>query len=95
MARAIWSGSISFGLVNIPIRLYPAVSKKSVSFHQVDSKTGSRVKMQRVSAADGSEVPYEQIVKGYEMSPDHYVLIDPDELDALDPEATRTIDIEE
>jgi DNA end-binding protein Ku len=95
MPRAIWSGSISFGLVNIPIKLYNAVSKKNVSFHQIDSKTGSRVKMQRVSAADGSEVPYEDIVKGYELSPDRYVLIEPEELDALDPEATHTIDIEE
>ena len=95
MARPIWSGSISFGLVNIPIKLFNAVSRKGVSFNQIDSRTGSRVKMQRVSAADGSEVPYEAIVKGYELSPDRYVLIEPDELDSLDPEATHTIDIEE
>ncbi len=95
MARSLWSGSISFGLVNIPIRLYPAVSKKGVSFHQIDSKTGARVKMQRVSSADGSEVPYEQIVKGYELSKDHYILVEPEELDALDPESTRSIEIEE
>jgi DNA end-binding protein Ku len=95
MARSLWSGSISFGLVNIPIRLYPAVSKKGVSFHQIDSKTGARVKMQRVSSKDGSEVPYEQIVKGYELSKDQYVLIEPEELDALDPESTRSIEIEE
>src|SRR5687767_7395062 len=95
MPRAMWSGSISFGLVNIPIKLYNAVSRKNVSFNQIDAKTGSRVKMQRVSAADGREVPYEDIVKGYELSPDRYVLVDPGELDALDPEATHTIDIEE
>ena len=95
MPRAIWSGSISFGLVNIPVKLYTAVSRKNVSFNQIDSKTGSRVKMQRVSAADGHEVPYEDIVKGYELSPDRYVLIEPEELDALDPEATHTVDIEE
>ena len=95
MARAIWSGSISFGLVNIPIKLFNAVSRKNVSFNQIDSRTGSRVKMQRVSAADGTEVPYEAIVKGYELSPDRYVLIEPEELDNLDPEATHTIDIEE
>jgi DNA end-binding protein Ku len=95
MARAIWSGSISFGLVNIPIKLFNAVSRKGVSFNQIDSRTGSRIKMQRVSAADGTEVPYEAIVKGYELSPDRYVLIEPEELDALDPEATHTIDIEE
>jgi DNA end-binding protein Ku len=95
MPRAIWSGSISFGLVNIPVKLFTAVSRKSVQFHQIDSKTGSRVKMQRVSATDGHEVPYENIVKGYELSPDHYVLVEPGELDALDPEATHTIEIEE
>jgi DNA end-binding protein Ku len=95
MPRAIWSGSISFGLVNIPIRLYNAVSRKSVSFNQIDSRTGSRIKYEKVSAADGSKVPNDAIVKGYEISPDRYVLIDAAELDALDPEATRTIDIEE
>ena len=95
MARAVWSGSISFGLVNIPIKLFNAVSRKNVSFNQIDSRTGSRIKMQRVSAVDGTEVPYEAIVKGYELSPDRYVLIEPEELDALDPEATHTIDIEE
>jgi DNA end-binding protein Ku len=95
MPRAIWSGSISFGLVNIPIKLYNAVSRKNVSFHQMDARTGARVKMKRVSSQDESDVPYEQIVKGYELSPEHYVLIDPAELDALDPEASRTVDIEE
>jgi DNA end-binding protein Ku len=95
MPRAVWSGSISFGLVNIPIKLFNSVSRKGVSFNQIDSRTGSRIKMQRVSAADGTEVPYEAIVKGYELSPDRYVLIEPEELDALDPEATHTIDIEE
>ena len=95
MPRAIWSGSISFGLVNIPVKLFGAVSRKSVAFHQIDAKSGSRVRMQRVSANDGSEVAYEDIVKGYELSPDRYVLVDPAELDALDPEATHTIDIEE
>ena len=95
MARAIWSGSISFGLVNIPVKLFNAVSRKNVSFNQIDSRTGSRVKMKRVSAADDTEVPYEAIVKGYELSPDRYVLVEPGELDALDPEATHTIDIEE
>jgi DNA end-binding protein Ku len=93
MPRAIWSGSISFGLVNIPVKLYNAVSRKNVSFNQIDAKTQTRVKMQRVNA-DGEEVPYERIVKGYELSPDHYVLLEPEELDALDPEATHTVDIE-
>jgi DNA end-binding protein Ku len=95
MPRAIWSGSISFGLVNIPVKLYNAVSRKSVSFNQIDKRTGSRIKYNKVSAADGSEVPNDSIVKGYELSSGEYVLIDDDELAALDPEAARTIDIEE
>jgi DNA end-binding protein Ku len=95
MPRAIWNGSISFGLVNIPVKLYNAVSRKNVSFHQIDARSGSRIRMQRVSSTSGEEVPYEQIVKGYELSPERYVLVEPGELDALDPEATHTVDIEE
>jgi DNA end-binding protein Ku len=95
MPRAIWNGSISFGLVNIPVKLYNAVSRKNVSFHQIDADSGARIKMQRVSSKTGEEVPYERIVKGYELSPERYVLIEPEELDALDPEATHSIDIEE
>jgi DNA end-binding protein Ku len=95
MPRAIWNGSISFGLVNIPVKLYNAVSRKNVSFHQIDAESGARIKMQRVSSKTGEEVPYERIVKGYELSPERYVLIEPQELDALDPEASHSIDIEE
>jgi DNA end-binding protein Ku len=95
MARAIWTGAISFGLVNVPVKLYSATSPKTVRFHQLSSKTGVRVKQKRVDPSTGDEVAFEDIVKGYELSPDHYVLIDPEELDALDPKATKTIDIEE
>jgi DNA end-binding protein Ku len=95
MARAIWTGAISFGLVNVPVKLYSATSPKTVRFHQLSSKTGVRVKQKRVDPSTGDEVPFEDIVKGYELSPDRYVLIEPEELDALDPKATKTIDIEE
>lgn len=95
MPRAIWNGSISFGLVNIPVKLYSAVSRKTVRFNQIDSATGSRVKQKRVSAEDGEEVPYERIVKGFELPSGEYVLITDDEVAALDPEAVRTIDIDE
>jgi DNA end-binding protein Ku len=94
MPRAVWNGSISFGLVNIPIKLFTAVSRRSVSFNQIDARTGARVRMQRVSAADGTEVPYEDVVKGYEVAPDRYVVIEPDELEAIAPEASHTIDLE-
>ena len=95
MPRAIWSGSISFGLVNIPVKLYGAVSRKTVHFNQLDARTNSRVKQKRVNPETGDEVPYEQIVKGYELSSGAYVVVTDDELAALDPKAVRTIDIDE
>jgi DNA end-binding protein Ku len=91
----MWSGAISFGLVNVPIKLYSAVSKKTVRFHQLNGETGSRIAQKRVDSVTGEEVPYENLVKGYELTKDSYVLINPDELDALDPEKSRTIDIED
>jgi DNA end-binding protein Ku len=94
MARAIWSGAISFGLVNIPVKLFSAVSKKTVRFHQIDAESGVRVRQKRVGP-DGEEIPYEQIVKGYEIGPERYVTISPEELEALEPQKTRTIDIED
>jgi len=93
--RPIWSGSISFGLVNVPVKLFTAVRKKNVRFHQLHAADGSRIQQKRVCSADGEEVAYEDLVKGYELYPGQYVVIDPDELDALDPEATQTIDIED
>jgi DNA end-binding protein Ku len=95
MARAIWSGAISFGLVNVPVKLYSAVSKKTVRFNQLEEETGARIQQKRVSAVSGEEVPFEKIVKGYEIAKDRYVVIKPEELDALDPKKTRTIDIVE
>jgi DNA end-binding protein Ku len=95
MARSIWSGAISFGLVNVPVKLYTATSPKTVRFHQISSKTGVRIRQKRVDPSTDEEVPYEEIVKGYEIGPDRFVLIDPEELEALDPKATKTIDIEE
>jgi DNA end-binding protein Ku len=94
MARAIWSGAISFGLVNIPVKLFSAVSKKTVRFHQIDAESGVRVRQKRVGP-DGEEIPYDQIVKGYEIGPDRYVTISPEELEGLEPQKTRTIDIED
>jgi DNA end-binding protein Ku len=94
MPRAIWSGAISFGLVNIPVKLFSAVNKKTVRFHQIDAESGGRVRQKRVGP-DGEEIAYEQIVKGYEIGPDRYVTITPEELDSLAPEKTRTIDIED
>jgi DNA end-binding protein Ku len=81
--------------VNVPVKLYSAVSKKTVRFHQLHDKDGVRIQQKRVCPADGEEVPYENIVKGYEITPDQYVVIEPDELEALEPRKTKTIDIED
>ena len=95
MPRAIWSGAISFGLVNIPVKLYSAVSRKTVRFHQLDREDNQRIQQKRVNPRTGREVPYEDLVKGYEVGPDRYVVISPEELEALEPEKTRTIEIED
>jgi DNA end-binding protein Ku len=95
MPRSIWSGAISFGLVNVPVKLYSAVSRKTVRFHQLNRETGNRISQRRVDPVTEEEVAYEDIVKGYELTKDSYVVITPEELEALDPERTRTIDIED
>lgn len=95
MPRAIWTGAISFGLVNIPAKLYPAVSRKTVHFNQIDTRSGSRVRLKKVSASDGSDVPAEDIARGYELDDGRYVLIDEEELARLDPVASHTIDIQQ
>jgi DNA end-binding protein Ku len=95
MPRSIWTGAISFGLVTVPVKLYSAVQRKNVRFHQLDSENGVRIAQKRVNPTTGEEVPYERLVKGYEISPDRYVVIDPGELEALEPVKTRTIDIED
>jgi DNA end-binding protein Ku len=95
MPRPIWSGSISFGLVNVPVKLFSAVNYHDVRFHQLHKGDGARIRQKRVCSADGMEVPFDEIVKGYEIAPDQYVLIEPEELASLDPKSTQTIDIEE
>ena len=95
MARAIWSGSISFGLLNVPVRLYSAVSKQTVRFRELREGDGSRVKHKRVAESDGKEVPYEKIVKGYEYAPDQYVVLSRDELSDLEPQRSRAIEIQD
>ena len=94
MPRVIWKGSISFGLVTIPVQLFSAVSRKTVRFNQLDAQTGARVRHKRVSSADDSELGAERIVKGYELPSGDYVTITDTELEALVPAAARTIDID-
>ena len=91
--RSLWSGAISFGLVNVPVKMVTAVSPKDVRFNQLHAKDNSRIQQKRFCADEGVEIPFDEIVKGYEVRPGQYVVIDPEELDTLDPEATHTIDI--
>jgi DNA end-binding protein Ku len=95
MPRSIWTGAISFGLVTVPVKLYSAVNRKTVRFNQLNAKTGSRIAQKRVDASTGEEVNYEDLVKGYEIASDRYVVIDPSELESVQPEKTKTIDIED
>src|ERR1700682_759917 len=95
MPRAIWTGAISFGLATGPVKLYSAVDRKTVRFHQLSGKTGVRVAQKRVDPQNGEEVPYENVVKGYEIAPDRYVVGEPAELDTLPPKKTKTIEIED
>src|SRR5256885_12241085 len=91
--RAMWSGSISFGLVNIPVKLYVAVREERVSFHMLHDADHARLQRKLVCSADGKEVTNEHIVKGYEIAPDQYVIVRPEELEAVAPKASRTIEI--
>jgi DNA end-binding protein Ku len=93
--RAIWTGAISFGLVNIPVKLVPATSRKNVSFRELRAGDGSRVRRRRVAESDGEEVTNDQIVKGFELGDGRYVVLQPEELEALDPVKSRAIEIED
>jgi len=91
----MWTGAISFGMVSVPVKLYSALNRKNVRFHQLSGKTGVRVAQKRIDPQTGEEVPYEDVVKGYEIAPDRYVVIEPGELEALEPKKTKTIEIED
>jgi DNA end-binding protein Ku len=95
MPRSIWTGAISFGLVTVPVKMYSSVSRKTVRFHQLNGKTGVRIQQKRVDPTTGDEVAYEDIVKGFELTPDRFVLIEPGELESLDPKKTKAIEIED
>ena len=95
MPRPIWSGSISFGLVNVPVKLFSATSPKEVRFHMLHDKDGGRIQQKRVCGIDGKEVPWEHIIKGFEISKGRYVSVTREELSAFNPRATKTIEIED
>ena len=93
MARAIWSGSVAFGLVNVPVQLFSATEDRTVHFHQFERGTTSRIRYRRVNEDTGEEVDYDDIVKGYDLGDGEYVLVTPEELEAVEPGRSRTIEI--
>lgn len=95
MARSIWKGQISFGLVNVPVELYSAEQKTDLNFRLIDSRNSARIRYERVNDATGEEVPWDSIVKGYEYEDGHYVLLTEEELSSASAKLTKTIEIEQ
>lgn len=95
MARPMWNGSISFGLVNVPVKMFNSVKKKTLHFNQLRASDGCRIRLKKVCSADGTEVESEDIIRGYEISPERYVTVTDEELQVLNPKTTRSIDIED
>ncbi len=95
MARAIWSGSVSFGLLNVPVKLYSAVARRGISLREIRASDGARIRHRRVAEGTDEEVPYEEIVKAFEIGPDRYVPLSKDEMAALAPQRTRAIEVQD
>jgi DNA end-binding protein Ku len=95
MARAIWSGSISFGLLNVPVKLYSAVARRGISLREIRESDGARIRHRRVAEGTDEEVPYEKITKAFEITSGNYVPIDKDEMAALAPKKTRAIEVQD
>jgi DNA end-binding protein Ku len=95
MPRAIWSGSISFGLLNVPVKLYSAVARRNIALREIRESDSARIKHRRVAEGTDEEVPYENIVKAFEITPGNYVPLSKDEMSALAPEKTRAIDVQD
>jgi DNA end-binding protein Ku len=95
MARALWSGSISFGLLNVPVRMYSAVARRNIALREIRASDSSRIKHRRVAEGTDEEVPYDEIIKAFELTPGQYVPLTKDEMAALAPEKTRAIDVQD
>jgi DNA end-binding protein Ku len=93
MARAIWTGTISFGLLNVPVRLYSAVSRRNISLREIRESDSSRIKHRRVAEGTDEEVPYDEIIKAFEITPGNYVPLSKEDMSALAPEKTRAIEV--
>jgi DNA end-binding protein Ku len=95
MARAIWSGSISFGLLNVPVKMYSAVARRNIALREIRESDSARIKHRRVAEGTDEEVPYDEIIKAYEITPGQYVPISKEEMSSMAPEKTRAIDVQD
>ena len=95
MARSMWSGSISFGLLNVPVKLYSAVARRNIALREVRESDSARIKHRRVAEGTDEEVPYDKIVKAYEITSGRYVQLSNEEMDALRPQKSRSIDVQD
>jgi len=95
MPKSIWNGTVTFGMVNVPIKLYSATESKTVHFHEVHAKDGARVEHRRICPKEDKEVPYKEIVKGYEVSQEKYVVLDKDEIKAAAGDRGKVIHLDE
>lgn len=95
MARAIWSGSISFGLLNVPVKLYSAVARRGIALREIRESDSARIKHRRVAEGTEEEVPYDEIIKAFEITPGNYVPLGKDEIAALAPNKSRSIEVED
>jgi DNA end-binding protein Ku len=95
MARAIWSGSISFGLLNVPVKMYSAVARRNIALREIRESDSARIKHRRVAEGTDEEVPYDEIIKAYEITPGQYVPLSKDEMASMAPEKTRAIDVQD
>ncbi len=95
MPRSIWNGTITFGLIAVPIKVHSAIEDKGVHFHQVHEKDGARIRQKRICSKEGKEVPYKEVAKGYEVREDEYVMLAKEEIDAAAGERSRLIELEE
>ena len=93
MAHAVWRGSLSFGLVTVPVSLYPATEDQTIHFHQIEEGTADRIRLRKVNERTGEEVPSDQIVKGYDLGKGESVVVEPEELESIAPERSRTLEI--
>src|SRR5438034_484788 len=95
MPRSIWNGTITFGMVNVPVKLYSATESKSIHVHQVHARDGSRIEHRRVCSKEEKEVPFKEIVKGYEVSESKYVVLEKEEVKAAAGDRGKVVHLEE